>query len=262
MSNLDALLAKASADLDSNDLDACEASLDSLLQKLDKALRHRVTVTSHDDGKGDLNASNPSDQVNHDDDQDIGDDGDAEDDDGEDNGKTKKGAMDFLTALRKHSNTYHLNTKSEDDRPGSLTNLPRHPSSDHSRHKFETVVQRLINERGLPRSEALSEARRTHQDLFASYQQHTAGNVSKSASDLVSREMARAGVTEEIAKVRLTQLYGADILGDVTPMTKGDSALYTLEKRAAELADHYGCEMTEALRMAPQESPLLHKRVS
>jgi hypothetical protein len=268
MTSIANLLKSAESLLNHGDLASAEGAVEEAIRKL----KHKVTV-EHDDGM-DMNASSPS--LDDADDGDDGDNGDASDDgsDDGDNGngrKAKKRAMDFHKAY-KHtlanyaaSNTSLVNRNDEDNRPGDLSSST-HVSSDHARHKFEAHVERLQNEEGLPKSEAMSQARMRFPDVYRSYQRHTGdskfGKSSASTFDrLVAAEMAK-GVSEEIAKVRVVQLYGGEVLRDASSMTKGDDALYALEKRAAEIADYYGCEMTEALRQARQERPSLHKRLA
>jgi hypothetical protein len=221
-------------------------------------------------------ASDPEDDDGSDDGDDSADDGDdggdngADDDnDGEDAsnpGKTRKRAAGAQTLEHyARSNTELLHQNDEDNRPGSLTSAS-HVSSDHARHKFMAVTERLMNEENLPRSEALSESRRRYPDIFRSWQLHIAGNgsVSKSASDLVAAEMARCGVTEEIAKQRIVNLYGAagvDALRD-TRMAKADDAEQSLVERASEIMDAEGGDRVSALRKARLLNPSLYRRLA
>jgi hypothetical protein len=95
-----------------------------------------------------------------------------------------------------------------------------------TRHKFTDKVDRIQQEESVGRATAMTRARQRHPELYTSFQEHTAAQstpnqaasramnrtVDKRApscwEEAVSAEMARSGVTAEMAKVRLAQAHG------------------------------------------------------
>jgi hypothetical protein len=95
-----------------------------------------------------------------------------------------------------------------------------------TRHKFMDKVDRIQEQEKVGRTTALTRARQRHPELYTSFQRHTAAQsapnqaaarglnraVDKSAptcwEEAVSQEMARSGVSAEIAKVRLANAEG------------------------------------------------------
>jgi hypothetical protein len=205
--------------------------------------KHTYTF-SHDDGGDEIDASDPS-----------TDDTDAEnsDDDEEDDYNTDLGKAATASA-------YDLAANSDTDRPGSL----KHSSHPPNRHKFEALTDKIRNEEGIPKSEAMAQARMRFPDVYRSYQRHT--NAVESTfkrapttfEDLVNAEMKK-GVNREIAGQRVLQAHGSNALRN-----------RAINKRAADIADTFGAvaediwgnsalDRCEALREARKARPLLFK---
>jgi hypothetical protein len=152
-----------------------DAEIDNLTKKVDalcaeidtavaKAARHRVTVEhfddngNHGDDDGDYeDVSNPSMSAD-DDSENYDDNGDDEDDDDDEEDNTLASKRSINEVLRVH------------DRPGSLKHID-HPAPN--RHKFEALVDKIKNDHGIPKSEAMAEVRRQFPDVYAAYQKHT-----------------------------------------------------------------------------------------
>src|SRR3989442_12065670 len=133
------------------DIDALERQLDGMIRKIDAELgkaKHRVVV-EHDDGAGNGfgdGDSNPSLDASEADDYNGEANGDLEDeeDDGEDEDDIGKASVDAF-----------LRTHDESNRPGALA-FSKHPPN---RHKFEALTDKIKNEEGVPKSQALALAR-------------------------------------------------------------------------------------------------------
>jgi hypothetical protein len=147
-------------------------------------------------------------------------------------------------------------------RPGEL------PVSDHfkQRHKFEALTDKIKNEEGVPKSQALSLARVRYPEIYNHYVGSGAGKYFKRGpttfEDLVNVEMAK-GCNYEIAAQRVMQLHGANALHYRTinkRAARAEDAEGELIKRADDIwCDDPGMDRCEALRKARQENPRLFK---
>jgi hypothetical protein len=182
-------------------VDKLTGEVEDLIRKIDKALRHRVTIESHDgddgddgdDDYGDLNVSNPSDAVDHSDDND-GDPGD-DDDDGDETADDDEEELE--KAFYPHAvEATNQQSRSRADRPGDLkhsshrANQPIVSSRSFEgdvtpvvqpppRTKFDAVVDRIVAEEGMNRMGAMVEARRRHPNLYTAHQASIAGSTTQ-----------------------------------------------------------------------------------
>jgi hypothetical protein len=202
-------------------IDELAKQMDSLAAQIDKELGSTLLKANHrehDDGPYADLPDPPSDcSDNTDDDYFCGDLDDEDDEDDEDE-------------VQKASQTDLINRNDSGNRPGALA------TSDHRqrRHKFEALVDKVQNEEGLPRSEAMAAARQRFPQVYRSYQAHTAGtnNIGKSAppatfDDLVNEQMAK-GCNYEVAAQRVMQAHGSNAL-----------RARPLAKRAHDLDDQF-----------------------
>jgi hypothetical protein len=238
----------------STDIDRLTSQLDTLVKRIDAELDKRVQhfSFSHDDGNGDdeVTASDPT-----------ADDGDnpGEDDYLDDDGEEDDG---FDKYAREEAGGYQQGNSAA-DRPGSLETSD-HPSSSHARHRFAALVADIKNTHGVPATQAMSLARQKDHTGYAAYNGNAAA---KRAPSLLEQEMAK-GVTEEVAKQRLAQLYGFAALEEANRnMSKREAVAVLAEdqllKRAGTLLeDEPTLSRTDALRAARKAHPSLYRRMN
>jgi hypothetical protein len=233
-------------------IDQLTAELDSLVRKIDSALdddlakRTQHFSFTHDDGvdDGEINARDPS----ADDDGNLDDDGDVEDE------------LDKLSVnrfLREHDTA---------NRPGDLPHS-NHTSSSNSGHKFESLAAKIKNDRGVPLSEAMAQARQEYPDTYRDYQRwhETLGKRGPTTyEDLVNAEMAK-GCNREVASQRVAQLRGFPAL-DHRNMAKTEATAIVAEdqlmKAAQEVWEDTSLSRCEALREARKSNPGLYRRMT
>jgi hypothetical protein len=209
---------------------------------------------THDDGVDDgreINASDPTA-----DDGNPGDDYyDDELDDEEDDGVIEKASI----------NEY-LRENSSANRPGSLEHSS-HTSSSNQRHKFEALALKIKNDRGVPASEAMAQARKEYPDTYRDYQRWQ-GTLGKRApttfEDYVNAEMAK-GCSYEVAAQRVAQLRGFPAL-DHRSMAKSEATAIVAEDALMKAAQEVwesepAASRTDALRRARQAHPGLYRRM-
>jgi hypothetical protein len=227
------------------DIDRLTAQLDSLVEKIDRTLdadlakRKQTFHLEHDDGNGDgeINASDPTADDNYDN---PGDDYDDELDDEDD--------------IAKASVNEYLRENNSSNRSGSLERSS-HTSSSNSRHKFEAFALQIKNDRGVPLSEAMAQARAEFPDAYRDYQrwQGTLGKRGPTTyEDLVNAEMAK-GLNAECAAQRVAQLHGFRAF-DHRNISKREAVAVVAEdelmKAAQEAWEDGGVSRCEALREA------------
>jgi hypothetical protein len=241
------------------EIDALSDRVDALVEKINREIvkaEHTYTF-SHDDGvDGEIDASASSlDATDDDENSDHADDDNElpdDDEDEEDDGNTNLGKASINEVLRTHSPA---------DRPGALK------TSTHTqpRHKFEALVDKIKNDQGIPRSQAMAMARMQFPDVYASYQDHTNGNGNGSTfkrapatyEQMVEAEM-RKGCNREIAGQRIAQLHGFRAFDQPSRITKRrDGLLYTFQKRVDQIMYQDGVDAAEATRRARMEDPRL-----
>jgi hypothetical protein len=257
------------------DIDALTAQLDALVKNIDKAIdaevvrkRKQTFHLEHDDGNGNNydDVSNPSMAADDDSDGDGDGDGDGynpgagsevtlgDDDDEDDDGVTKYQQEETAAYAQRNDSTH---------RPGSLETSD-HVSSSNARHRFLALVAAIKNDQGIPATTAMAYARQKDPTGYLAFQGRS---VTKSARSLLQQEMAK-GVTEEIAKQRLVNLYGASALDEQSrAMSKAEATAVTAEnellKRAGALwEDDPALSRTDALRKARQDHPALYRRMT
>jgi hypothetical protein len=234
------------------DIDRMLQSCENMIDKIDRQLAKRTRFTlHHDDGDGEIDASDPSldaidDAENSGDDNPGDNDLEDEDEEDEEDASTIK--------MRKDVVNPYLRERDRTNRPGALSTSTHPPN----RHKFESVVDKLKNDNAIPKSQAMAMARMQFPDLYASYQDHTNGSTSKREPDLVEIEM-RKGCTREVAMQRLAQQHGFGMFDQPSRIQKrrGD-LLYEFQKRVTEVMDQDGCDAAEATRRVRKEDPRLY----
>jgi hypothetical protein len=226
MTNIDALTKKV------NDLMA------ELGTEIAKARHRKVTVEHYDDGDPDAeyeDVSNPA--MSADDDTNGTDEADdtALDDDEEDGEDLQKATINAAVMRNDPAN-----------RPGAL----KETTHSQSKHKFEALVSKIVNEHGLPKSQAMAYARTNYPDLYTSYQGFS---TAKRAPDLVEIEMLK-GCTREVAAQRVAQLHGFRGFSNPTRIEKHRADLvWEFQKRVGEIVRMDGVSADEATRRARKE---------
>jgi hypothetical protein len=264
------LLKREEHPMRSFDLDRLESEADSLIRKITHALGEDDDGVD-DDGNGYDDVSNPSMHAD--------DDSDAPDDDEDDYDLSINKATDKEIFFEdRHRNMAPLpvdRTYPPDPYRTDLQQAAQRPN----KHKFETVTDRIRERDGCSKTEALVRARQENPTLYRDYQQHLADEstqqqqhtrragygVGKRAPDnfesLVGEEMVRAGVTEEIAKQRVVQKFGAGILKNRMFAKSADNriALARFQKRVEALMYDEGItDRTEAMRQIRKRHPALY----
>jgi hypothetical protein len=236
-------------EFDMTDIDELSKRVSDLVAEIDTLAKAKHTYTfSHDDGADDGDdgdyegVSNPSLERN---------DLDAENgDDNDDDDELEKATINAAQLRNDHA-----------QRPGAL----KESSHSQSRHKFEALVSKIVNDQGLPRSQAMAYARVQYPDVYSSYQAFsTAGTTAKRAPDLVEAEMMK-GCSREVALQRVAQLHGFRAF-DTPSLSKAaaraEDAEFDLITKANEVWADSGLSRCEALREARLNNPALHKRLT
>jgi hypothetical protein len=247
------------------DIDELERQVDALVAKIDKQLRHRVTIESHDSGDDEIDASDPS--ADYD-----GDDNAGDDDDDEDDGEPVEKREPVFAKLGTYGVRYphareasDLQTNSAADRPGDLTTSRHKPNSPiTSSEDFEAAVRRIMTRDHLPAATAMSAAR--HELGEAAFARYQSRAVTKSAPDfdtLVQAEMKKHRVTAEVAGQRIMQQYGSAALraGGSDIRKRAEALEDTFTKAADDLWLDSDLDRCEALRATRQSFPTLFKRM-
>jgi hypothetical protein len=225
------------------DFDSLCKRLDNLVAEIDKQLRHRVTIESHDgdDDDGFDEVSNPS--------LDASDNDDNPDDYADEADELVENDIEKATI-----NAAQL-TNSRSNRPGSLPSST-HPSPQPRPHKFEQLVAAVKNDQGISRTAAQALVRQTYPEVYSHYV-GAAGRYFKSAGSALEQEMAK-GVTAEIAKVRLINLYGSAAELDRT-LTKREETALTAEDaliaKAEDIFQNGELDRCASLRAARKQLP-------
>jgi hypothetical protein len=239
-------------------IDQLTADLDSLIRKIDRTLdadlakRKQTFHLEHDDGNGDgdyADASNPSMDAADDYDDDGYDEYDEEDD-----GTIEKATINAAQMRNDPSN-----------RPGDLA-TSTHPSSDNARHKFVALTEKIANDQGIPKSQAMALARTQYPDVYANYV--GAAGYSKRApttfEDYVNAEMAK-GCSYEVAAQRVAQLRGFPAL-DHRNLAKSEATAIIAEdklmKAANNVWENSNLDRCESLREARKSNPSLYRRMN
>jgi hypothetical protein len=167
MSEIDDLLKAADRAMGTNNLDAAESIVDSLLMKV------KAASDNSDDEYGD--PSNPSmDAADNDDD----DDGDSEDDEEEDDSEdVSKAYHEYSNAGSPHRmRGEHVRVNRPDTYRISATPPPEGPGK---RHKFIARAEFIRDRDGVSRAESLSRARTEFPETYVSYQRHLANRTTR-----------------------------------------------------------------------------------
>jgi hypothetical protein len=260
------------------DYDALSAQLDALVRKIDRALdddllnkRKQSFHLTHDDGVDDGNGnganggdggdggSYPDTWSEHADASASGNNTDYED--GEDDGDDVEDGFDKASVNR------FLRENDEDNRPGALEHSD-HANPEKTRHKFEALSEKLANDHGIPKSQAMAQARMDFPEVYRDYQRHRNGNMGKRApatfEDLVNAEMAK-GLNAECAAQRVVQQFGYRAF-DYRALSKQEQASVICEnelmKRAEDVYQNSDLNRCESLRAARQGSPRLYRALS
>jgi hypothetical protein len=254
------------------DLDAMIRKMDSLVAVIDKQLaaddlakRTQRFTLEHDDGNdgyGD-NAAVDDSWSEHADASASGNNADLDDGDGYDDDEEEDDGGQLSNIGKATINAAQLRNNPS-NRPGDLA-TSSHPSSSNSRHKFEAMVDRLVNENQLPRSQAQALARKTYPELYrhyvgsASYLKAAPG----SFEQLVQSELAKSPhATFEQCAQRVVQAHGYRAF-DRRSLSKREavsaSAEIELMEKAESIYRDSGLSRCESLRAARQESPRLMK---
>jgi hypothetical protein len=239
-----------------DNIDRLTAQLDALVSKIDRTLdadlakRKQTFHLEHDDGNGDgdyQDVSNPSASA-----ADNSDDGYDEYDDEEDDTIEKA----TINAAVMRNDPSH--------RPGDLA-TSSHTSSSNVRHKFVALTEKLANDHGIPKSQAMALARTQYPDVYAHYV--GSAGYSKRApvtfEDYVNAEMAK-GCSYEVAAQRVAQLRGFPAL-DHRNMAKSEATAIIAEdklmKAAQEVWENSGLDRCGSLREARKSNPALYRRM-
>ena len=239
-------------------IDELTGQLDDLIRKIDRQLdadlakRTQRFTLEHDDGNGDgyeEDVSNPSMDAADDSDDDGYDEYDEEDD-----GTIEKATINAAQMRNDPSN-----------RPGDLA-TSTHPGSDNARHKFVALTEKIANDQGIPKSQAMALARQQFPDVFNAYV-GSAGSYLKRApvtfENHVAAEMAK-GCSREVAAQRVAQLRGFPAL-DHRDLTKREATSIVAEnelmKAAQRTWENSGLDRCGSLREARKSNPGLYRRM-
>jgi hypothetical protein len=206
---------------DYSDFAKLECEAEALLRKVE-----RVLGPPDDDTEGYDDVSNTS--LDAADNSDDGDGGADDDDDEDDNGYTPVNLKKAERFVQQHRNMAPVPV--DDDHPAHPYRTDVEAAGQRpNKHKFESKIDFIRDRDGCSKTEAQSRARQEHPTLYADYQQHVANETTQqqhtrrggyglgkrlpdSFEVLVGKEMIAAGCTEEIAKQRIVQKFGADVL--------------------------------------------------
>jgi hypothetical protein len=167
-------------------------------------------------------------------------------DDGEDD--------DPIEKYQREETGGYQQSNSAANRPGALESSD-HPSSSSARHRFQALVADIVNTHGLSRTQAMSLARQKDPTGYAAFNGRNA--TAKAAPSLLEQEMAK-GVTAEIAKVRLMNLYGSAAELDRTLTKREETALAAedaLIAKAEDIFQNGELDRCASLRAARKQPP-------
>jgi hypothetical protein len=227
-------------------IDALTKRVSDLCAEIDEAAALAKTkrryVFEHDDdddgSDGGIDASDPSAVDDAENSDDADDDSELEDGEDEDDGELEKATINAAVMRNDRA-----------QRPGTLK------ESTHTapRHKFEALVSKIVNEHGIPASQAQAYVRTNYPQIYESYQ---AFSTAKRAPDLVEIEMAK-GCSREVAAQRVAQLHGFRAFDQSTSIRKRADLTYTFQSRVDEIMRKDRVDACEATRRARQEDPHL-----
>jgi hypothetical protein len=238
-------------ELEMTDIDALQKKVADLLADLgteiDKARHRKVTVEHYDDGDPDAeyeDVSNPAMSANDDTNgTDENDDTTLDDEDDEEPEEELTKATINAAVMR----------NDPANRPGAR----KESTHSQSKHKFEALVSKIVNEHGIPASQAQAYVRVQYPDLYHSFQQFTPASTAKRAPDLVEAEMAK-GCTREVAAQRVAQLHGFPGFANPTRIEKRRADLvWEFQKRVDEVKRDDRVDAAEATRRVRLEDPPL-----
>jgi hypothetical protein len=238
-----------------NSLDDLTRRLSNLTAEIDKQLRHRVTIESHDgeddgDGYDDgdyEDVSNPS--LEADDDSDEPD-GDSSYNELPDDDEDHVGKRSINEYLREHDTS---------NRPGALK------TSDHAtyRTKTQAMVDNIASTENCSKTEAMRRLRERHPDVVNGNPVSKRASEPVTAEQLIAEQVAR-GFSPAMAKVRVAQMYGFRAF-DHRDMSKRELASSLTENDLLEKAqqhwEHGELSRCESLRKARLERPGLYRRM-
>jgi hypothetical protein len=273
-SDLEALIKSAERSIARGDFDAAEAGIDYVNSVIRKAKQSQ----SSDDDEAEDDYDDPSNPSADADDDDDGDDGEDDEDDDDSEPVTK--------AWHEHSNagsphrmrgqrvreqvpeTYRLSATPPVEGPGK-------------RSKFEALVDHVADRDNVPKHVAMTTARHQYPQTYVTYQRQLSDRSSrrqakargyhmmaaKSAptcwEESVAQEMARSGVNEEIAKVRLAQAHGFPVMRTRMFAKTAEDITKRFQAEVFKIYDADGsCTLEEATREARLQHPQLMKALS
>jgi hypothetical protein len=268
MSEIDELLKAADRAMATNNLDAAESIVDSLLMKVKQA------AGEEDDSDYD-DPSNPSADAAADD----GDNGDDDEDDDDDD----DGSMDKLLRKAWHErSTSGAPTRMRGQHVRVQTpetyrlSAEVQPQGTGKRHRFESRVDHIQHRDGISKHLAMSRARVEHPVAYTDYQDHLARRstsqqhmvrghnlIAKSAAsttyeDLVSEQIAK-GCSPELAAQRVVNLHGYRALDTRMFTETAEDITKRFQREVEKIMYEDGCDATEATRLARIENPTLFK---
>jgi hypothetical protein len=235
--------------LATNNLDAAESLVDTLLRKVKAAA---------DDAESEYD--DPSDtSLENDEDPDLDDDEELEKAAHEHAGGSSEFRMRGQHVAVNRPDTYRIKATPEPEGPGKL-------------HRFESRWRKIRDDNpGMSRTSAMSEARRTFPETYTDYIDHLSRRsttsqartrnyarsyINKSSAgtttweDLVS-EQAAAGCSYELAKTRVINLHGYPALQNRTFAKGAESVQRRFEDEIYKIYDANGsCTLEEATRQA------------
>jgi hypothetical protein len=256
---VDEMLKAADRALATNNLDAAESIVDSLLLKVKQAADDYEDVSNP--SAEDEELEDPEDDSD-----------DSEDDDDE---ELEKAAHEHAGGDSEHR---MRGQHTRMNRPDTyrISAAPQ-PQGRAKRHRFESRVEYIRDRDGVSKTEAMSRARVEHPVLYTEYQgwladrstsqQHMTrgwqriGKRGGSFEEMVSDQMIRKGVTAEVGAQRIANLYGYAATRDDNRLFKssGESIVKRFQAEVAKIMDEDGCDATEATRLARIENPVLYK---
>jgi hypothetical protein len=166
----------------------------------------------------------------------------------------------YSMSVGKRSVNEHLRVNDSSDRPGSLK------SSTHGngRHKFEALRDAIVNEEGVPKTQAMHLARQRHPDLYDDYVNGNGmGKRASSFEEMVRNEALLKGCTPTVAAQRLLYQHGGQVLDRSSSIAKAVDAEGDFIAKAQAIYEQSGGAISkcESLRAARRAAPSAFKRL-
>ena len=123
--------------------------------------------------------------------------------------------------------------------------------------KFEAICRKIATDEGMPKAEAMTQARLRHPDLYQGFV--GIKDVAKSAPQLIQQEIQKYGISPEAAAHRVALLH-PEATHQQDQIAKGNSAVVEFNDMVTRIMKRDGVERTVAMRTARLEADGIWKR--